>query len=66
MKPFDRCRQGARSRGSSRYTGTYMVDGESLTYEQIAERLGCSRKVAKYRLIYARSLGHVTWEMLRR
>lgn len=44
---------------------TLMIEGESVTAGQIAERLGVSGKVARGRLIKAQQLdGPVTWERL--
>jgi hypothetical protein len=48
-------------------TGKYSIEGELLTYEQIAEKLGVGKDVARMRMAKAKKEpGAITWEKLRR
>lgn len=57
-------RDRARVRGAAKRRGVYMVEGETLTYQQIGDRLGCSASVAKRRMVESRMKGALTWEVL--
>lgn len=57
----DRALKGGQS--SKARTAVYLIEGEYVTYEQIAERLGLSVTAAKHRFNKAKARpGAVTWE----
>lgn len=52
--------------GARRNLARYMVEGEQVTFEQIAKRVGCTTRQARERVRQAGKVGAVTWAALKR